>query len=67
MRYINIFLQAMRRSGYDVSNPSELRDIKKAIAEYYNAGYAPDDPKRLYLDDSLDDWKRIEPFLESQH
>tara|TARA_B100001996_G_scaffold379436_1_gene365179 strand:+ start:726 stop:2936 length:2211 start_codon:yes stop_codon:yes gene_type:complete len=67
MRYINIFLQAMRRSGYDVSNPSELRDIKKAIAEYYNAGYAPDDPKRLYLDDSLDDWKRIEPFLETQH
>ena len=67
MRYINLFLQTMRRSGYDVSNPSELRDLKKAIAEYYNAGYAADDPKRLYLDDSLDDWSRIEPFLETQH
>jgi len=57
----------MRRSGYNVSNPSELRDLKKAIAEYYNAGYEPGNPKRLYLEDDIDDWQRIEPFLEVQH
>ena len=66
-QYVNLFLRAMRRSGYNVSNPTELRDLKKAIAEYYNAGYAPGDPKRIQLDDNLDDWARIEPFLDTQH
>ena len=58
----------MRSTGRSVSNPSEIRDFKKAIAEYFNSGYLPDDPKRIVDTDNLDVIpQRLEPLLETQH
>lgn len=58
----------MRSTGRSVSNPSEIRDFKKAIAEYFNSGYLPDDPKRIVDTDNLDVIpNRLEPLLETQH
>lgn len=58
----------MRSTGRSVSNPSEIRDFKKAIAEYFNSGYLPDDPKRIVDTDNLDVIPdRLEPLLETQH
>ena len=58
----------MRSTGRSVSNPSEIRDFKKAIAEYFNSGYLPDDPKRIVDTDNLDVIpERLEPLLETQH
>ena len=68
MRYFNLFLKNMRSTGRSVSNPSEIRDFKKAIAEYFNSGYLPDDPKRIVDTDNLDVIARdLEPLLETQH
>ena len=68
MRYFNLFLKNMRSTGRSVSNPSEIRDFKKAIAEYFNSGYLPDDPKRIVDTDNLDVIPdRLEPLLETQH
>ena len=58
----------MRSTGRSVSNPSEIRDFKKAIAEYFNSGYLPDDPKRIVDTDNLDVIPdRLEPLLVTQH
>ena len=67
-QYTNLFLRAFKRtSGSNASLPSEIRDLKKALAEYYNAGYAPGDPKRMVLQDNLDDWAILDNFLEVIH
>jgi len=68
MRYFNLFLKNMRSTGRSVSNPSEIRDFKQAIAEYFNSGYLPDDPKRIVETDNLDVIARdLDPLLETQH
>jgi hypothetical protein len=67
MNWLQLLLNAIRGTGRSVSKPSEIRDLKKAIAEYYNAGYAVGDPKRMVLTETLDDWDGINRFLEVQH
>ena len=56
----------LRGMGHSVSTPSDLQNLKKAIAEKMNEGYAPGDPKRVTQDEIEGGAGRFDDYLYTQ-
>ena len=56
----------LRGMGHSVSTPSDMQNLKRAIAEKMNEGYAPGDPKRITQDEIEGGAGRFDDYLYTQ-
>ena len=65
-KYFDQLVAYLRGMGHAVSTPSDIHNLKKAIAEKMNEGYAPGDPKRITTEEIEGGVERFDDYLYTQ-